>query len=233
MPVSRTITYGFGSWVGSYSTLTQIAWWPQDPATLSPAYDVSKQINSDLARNLQAVRNGQISVAQIDVDDAPLYGGETKVGATFPGGTMIQGCWMEKGRYDALTTNKPGRIPANMQCRDYELTTVWYWNGTMANRRFWGFYGEITSETSPTSAQVAFWPAGKSLDVGQGPAVTAWMNFTTQVHPPEAGFTVIQPGLGKPKHGAIFIDAVTRGTLGLTGPKLPPGMGSNVFPRVR
>jgi hypothetical protein len=221
MPPSRTITYGFGSWVGTQTGLTTCGWWPKDPSTLVPAFDQTKLINSDLSKNLQAVRNGQITLAQIQVDDAPVNGGETKVGPTFPVGSLINGCWLEKARYDALAANvKPPRVPADMQCRDYELATVWYWSGALANRRFWGFYAEIVGEQANAS-NVSFWPAGKSLEAGQGPVVTIWLNLANVAHPIEAGFTQIGNGLGFPKQGALFIDAPTRLNLGLSGPKLP------------
>lgn len=233
MPASRTITYGFGAWVGQQTGLTTCGWWAQDPNTLNPPFDASKLISSDLSKNLQAVRNGQITAAQIQVDDPPTYGGETKIGPTFPNGSLINGCWLEKGDYDALpAAKKPPRVPADMHCRDYELTTVWYWSGAMANRRFWGFYAEITQEQGQ-SALVSIWPAGKSLEPGQQPAGSWWCNLSTQAHPIEAGFTQIGVGLANPKQGALFIDAPTRQAFGISGPKIPKYLGANVLPRVR
>jgi hypothetical protein len=227
MPASRTITYGFGAWVGQQSGLTTCSWWPQDPATLNPPFDQTKWITSDLSKNLQAVRNGQITTAQIQVDDPPVNGGETKIGPTWPTGSTINGNWLEKTKYDALPVGvKPPRIPIGMQCRDYELTTVWYWSGTLANRRFWGFYGEITAEQG-SSGLVSIWPAGASLDPGQQPAGAWWINFSTQVHPIEAGFTAIGTGLTNPKQGALFLDGPTRSSLGLSGPKIPKLAGEN------
>ncbi len=233
MPASRTITYGFGAWVGTQTGLTTCGWWPQDPNTLNPPFDNSKLISNDLSKNLQAVRNGTITAAQIQVDDAPANGGETKVGPTFPTGSLINGCWLEKARYDALAAGiKPPRVPADMHCREYELTTVWYWSGAMANRRFWGFYAEITAEQG-TSALCSIWPAGKSLEAGQAPSGSWWLNLPVVGHPIEAGFTQIGTGLGKPKQGALFIDAPTRLSLGLSGPKIPKALGSNIIPRLK
>jgi len=227
MPASRTITYGFGSWVGTQTGLTTCGWWPQDPNTLNPPFDSTKLISSDLSKNLQAVRNGQITVGQIQVDDAPANGGETKIGPTFPNGSLINGGWMEKTKYDALPAGiKPPRIPADMQCRDYELASVWYWSGALANRRFWGFYAEIAQEQG-TSALTSIWPAGKSLEAGQGAAVSLWLNLANVAHPIEAGFTQIGVGLQNAKQGALFIDAPTRLNLGLSGPKLPKATGDS------
>ena len=62
-----------------------------DPATLSPPYDASKLITNDLAKNPQAYRNGTITLANVQIDDAPTNGGLTKIGPTFPGGTMTSG----------------------------------------------------------------------------------------------------------------------------------------------
>ncbi len=229
MPPSRTITYGFGAWVGQQTGITTCGWWPQDPATLNPPFDQNKLISNDLSKNLQAVRNGQITTAQIQVDDAPTTGGETKVGPSFPTGSMINGCWLEKGDYDALpAAKKPPRVPADMKCRDYELTSVWYWNGTMANRRFWGFYAEIVQEQGQ-SALVSIWPAGTSLEPGQQPAGSWWCNLSTQCHPIETGFTQIGVGLTAPKQGALFLDAPTRLSYGLAGPKLPKSAGDSYW----
>jgi len=233
MPTSKTVTYGFGAWVGSQTGLTTCGWWPQDPSTLNPPFDNSKLISNDLSKNLQAVRNGQITVTQIEVDDAPINGGETKIGPTFPNGSTLNGCWLRKEVYDALPASvKPSRIPVGMQCRDYELETVWYWSGTLANRRFWGFYAEITAEQG-NSALCSIWPAGKSLETGQQAAGAWWLDLTTQAHPIQAGFTQIGTGLTNPKQGALFIDAPTRGSLGLVGPKIPKVLGTNVTPRTR
>ncbi len=227
MPASRTITYGFGSWVGSQTGLTTCGWWPQDPNTLNPPFDQTKLISSDLSKNLQAVRNGQITLAQVQVDDAPVHGGDTKIGPSFPTGSLLNGCWLEKGDYDALpVAKKPPRIPSDMQCRDYELTSVWYWSGTLANRRFWGFHAEITAEQG-TSALVSVWPAGKSLEAGQPAAGSWWLNLPNVAHPIEAGFTAIGTGLSNPKQGALFLDAPTRVSLGLSGPKLPKSAGDS------
>ncbi|MBA2541139.1 MAG: hypothetical protein H0V17_15975 [Deltaproteobacteria bacterium] len=219
--------------MGSQTGLTTCGWWPQDPNTLNPPFDQTKLISSDLSKNLQAVRNGQITLAQVQVDDAPVHGGDTKIGPSFPTGSLLNGCWLEKGDYDALpVAKKPPRIPSDMQCRDYELTSVWYWSGTLANRRFWGFHAEITAEQG-TSALVSVWPAGKSLEAGLPAAGSWWLNLPNVAHPIEAGFTAIGTGLSNPKQGALFLDAPTRVSLGLSGPKLPRYQGSNIMPQVK
>src|SRR5438067_8172176 len=88
MASSRSVFYGFGGWVGQQLGLTLTGWWPNDPNTLNPPFDTTKLITSDLAKNCQAVRNGQIQATAIDVDDAPASGGATKLGPTWPTGSQ-------------------------------------------------------------------------------------------------------------------------------------------------
>jgi hypothetical protein len=233
MPTTRSIFYGFGSWVGQQTGLTTCGWWPQDPNTLSPPFDNSKLINNDLSKNPQAAKTGGITQAQIQVDDAPANGGLTKIGPSFPAGSLINGCWLEKNVYDALAAGvKPPRIPSGIQCHDYELTNVYYWSGPLANRRFFGFYATINSEQGQ-SALCSIWPASYSLVPGQQPAGSWWLNLTTVAHPIETGFTQIGVGVGKPKQGALFLDAPTVSSLVLTDPKLPRYAGLSRFPRSR
>jgi hypothetical protein len=139
VPPNRSVFYGFGAWVGQQTGPTSCKWWPQDPNTLNPPFDTSKLIDSNLANNPAAVSGG-LPITSIEVDNAPPGGGLTKIGATFPGGSTLNSCWMDQLVYDALPTAvKPPRIPAGFECREYELTTVLYWSGPLANRRFWGF----------------------------------------------------------------------------------------------
>jgi hypothetical protein len=229
--MSRSIFFGFGAWVGQQTGLTTCGWWAKDPATLNPPFDTTKLIASDLAKNPQAVRNGQLAPPYIQVDDAPVHGALTKIGPTWPTGSTLNSCWIEAAKYNALAPAvKPPRIGYGMACREYELTTVTYWAGPLINRRFWGFYAEITSEQGQ-QALCSIWPAGKSLVPGQQPAGSWWVNLATQAHPIEAGFTQIGVGVGSPKQGALFLDAPTAGNLHLSGPKLPPTMGHDPIPR--
>src|SRR5690242_3745576 len=111
MPSSRSVFYGFGGWVGQQQGLTLTAWWPNDPNTLNPPFDAGKLITSDLAKNPQAVRNGQIQATAIDVDDAPGNGGGTKLGPTWPTGSQLNATWIESGKYNALAPAiRPPRI---------------------------------------------------------------------------------------------------------------------------
>jgi hypothetical protein len=227
--VNRSVFYGFGAWVGQQTGSTSCNWWPQDPSTLNPPFDTSKYIGNDLANNPYAVVSSGLPLGSLQVDNAPPNGGLTKIGASFPGGSTLNSCWLEKGVYDALATNvKPPRLPTGVECRTYELETVYYWPGTghaLATHRYWGFYAQIDSENGQ-NALVSIWPAGKSLARGQTPAGSWWLNLsnTSVAHPVETGFTVIGTGLN-PKQGALFLDSSTVGSLSLSGPKLPPSCG--------
>src|SRR5688572_5580163 len=99
-PVIKSVFYGFGAWVGSYSSATVCEWWPADPSTLNPPYDPNQLIRSNLARNVYAVINGGLPLNQLQVDNAPSFGGLTKIGSTFPNGSMLNSCWLEKSIYD-------------------------------------------------------------------------------------------------------------------------------------
>jgi hypothetical protein len=229
--VNRSIFYGFAAWVGQTTGSTTCKWWPQDPNTLNPPFDANKFVETNLADNPYAVINSGLPLANLEVDNAPVNGGLTKIGATFPGGSMINSCWLEKGFYDALGANKPARIPVGVECREYELQTVYYWPGTghaLAGHRYWGFYAQIDSENGQ-NALVSIWPAGKSLVRGMQPAGAWWLNLAQVAHPIEAGITTIGVGLN-PKQGALSLDAVTVAALGQSGPKLPLYCGRDLFP---
>jgi hypothetical protein len=229
----RSIFYGFGAWAGSQRGLTKVAWWPNDPADRSINWDRGKRIDTDLADNPAAFRAGRLkSKADIVVDDQPQHGGLTKLGPTWPTGSTVNSLWLESNHYDALDPAvKPPRIFPGMQCRAYELATVLYWSGDLANRRFWGFYAEIHAENG-ASALVSIWAPGTSLEPGQLAAGAWWLDLSTVAHPIEAGFTEIGVG-SAPKQGALFLDATTKGALAFSGPKIPKYQGSNVLPRVR
>jgi hypothetical protein len=139
--VTRTICYGFPAYVGSMTGSTQCSFWPVSPDTIN--WDVTKLIPVDLGMNLQAHRNGTITVAQIQSDDyyTNTSPGMNTIGPMWPDGTTIGACWLESTYWGNLgAANKPPRVPTIMQCYDYELSTVWYWDGALVNRRFHGFH---------------------------------------------------------------------------------------------
>lgn len=225
--MTRSIFYGIPAYVGSMTGQTQCSFWPVDPATID--WNPALLIPVNIAKNPQAVRNGLIPSSQIQADDYltnPTYPGMTSLGPMFPDGRTVGAAYLESTYYNGLSaTIRPPRVPTTMQCHDYELETVWYWDGTLANRRFRGLYASIVGEKG-TSAQCQIWPAGKGLVPGQQPLGTWWINLPTMAHPLETGFTQIWTGAGNPKIGALFLDHPTIVHLGISDPKLPPSQGS-------
>jgi len=230
---TRSVFYGLGAWVGQQTSLTGTRWWARDPSALAVPFDPNQLITSDLSKNPHAVRSGQIQFGAVEVDDPPTYGGATKIGPSWPTGSTWNSCWIESTRYTNIPVgSRPPRVGYGMQCRAYELTSVVYWSGPLINRRFWGFYAEITSEQS-ANALCSIWPAGKSQIPGQAPAGSWWLNLSQVAHPIEANFTQIGVGLQAPKQGALFLDAVTVRNLHLPDPKLPPSCGADFYPPPR
>ena len=227
---TRSIFYGLPAYVGTMTGQTQCGFWPVDPATID--WNPALLISVNIAKNPQAVRNGLIGVSAIEADDYitnPTYPGMTSIGPMFPDGTTVGACYYQSAHYDALPPLiRPPRVPVGMLCHDYELETVWYWDGTLANRRFHGFYAQIVAEKG-TQAQCSIYPAGKGLVPNQQPAGTWWLNLPTVAHPLETGFTTIWTGTGNPKIGALFLDHPTVMHLALDKPKLPPTQGADLF----
>lgn len=227
--VTRSIFYGSGAWVGVQTGLTTCSFWPNDPTDPSVGWQQSLLIPIDLSKNPQAVRDKSIAIGDILCDDKPANGGLTKIGPLWPIGSTINGVWIEKAYWDSLGTKQPARVPKYMDCRDYELTTVLYWDGALAGRRFWGFHAEITAE-SGTTATVSIYPAGKSTATNVQPAGSWPLDLAMVAHPIEPGFT--QVGVGaNPKSGALFLDAPTVSALALSGPKIPRSLGAVLYPR--
>jgi hypothetical protein len=225
---SRSVFYGFGAYVGQVTGPTSCKWWAEDPNTLKPPFDPATAVEVNLNYNPRSYLQKKIALAAIQVDNPPVYGGLTKIGPTWPNGLYVNSCWLESGFYNRLA-NRPPRLASYDECREYELTTVIYWEGPLANRRFWGHYVEIEDERAGTNyALVSIWPQGKSLAPNQGPVRSVWMDLSNQ-HPIEAGFTEVGVG-AHPKQGALFLDQSTVTSLSLTYTKRPPLSGLEAFP---
>lgn len=221
----RTVFYGFGAWVGRLHSLTRCAWWPADPNEPSIAFDPGKLIESDLDRNPAAYRAGRIPLDEIEVDDKPSDGGNTKLGPTWPTGSTINSIYLEANRWAALPAPvRPSRTPPGKECHDYELTTVVYWRGRLAPRRFWGVHAEIL-QVKGTVALTTVWTPGQSLVSSRRPDGTYWLDLST-AHPIEPGFTEIGAAPGDPKTGALFLDEQTMGNQKLDIGKTPWWLGS-------
>ncbi|MEO8698883.1 MAG: hypothetical protein ABI867_02535 [Kofleriaceae bacterium] len=226
---ARSVFYGFGAYVGQLTGATTCNFWADDPSTGAPAFDPTKFIPVDLARNPQACRDGKIAAGDIQCDDAPANGGMTKIGPSWPAGSWINSCWLESDYYSKLK-NKPSRKHATDECYDYELTTVIYWDGPLKGRRFWGHHVEIQSE-SGTSALVSIYPAGRSQVRGQKPNRSIWMDLAAQAMPIEANFTQVGVG-GAAKTGALFIEQPTLHLIAADITKKPIVWGGSHFPRM-
>jgi len=227
---NRSVFYGMGAWVGHQTSVTGCRWWPNDPGAIAPPFDPQRLITTDLSKSPQAVRDGRIQIANIEVDDPPLYGGGTKIGPTWPTGSTWNSIWIESSKYNALSAiAKPHRINYGMQCREYELTTVLYWDGPLKDRRFWGFRSAITSEQGG-QALVSIWPPGRSGIPGQLPVGTWWLDLSAVAHPIEPGFTEVGVGLGVPKNGALFLDSRTVTNLQIQDPKIPVACAADQYP---
>ena len=141
----------------------------------------------------------------------------------------IGGCWLEADYWDKLPAAiKPPRVPPWRECYAYEITTIFYWDGPMRYRRFYGFYAEIHSDAAPY-ALVSIWPAGKSK-TGCGPSGTVWID-PRQVRPPvEPGLTDIWIGSANRKR-RLYLDEdqVKLMPFGDGGTKHPPGEGAEDF----
>src|ERR1700733_166461 len=201
--MTRTVFYGFGAFVGTISGPTTCGWWPDDPAKLG--FAAGALIPIDLGKNPQAVRTNAIKPADIQADDYAGYtfGGLTKIGPMFPGGVMTGACWVESTYWASLAAK--GMQPAfgDAQCRPYELTSVLYWQGALAGRRFNGVHAVIHS-VQGALANVSIWQPGSSLIPGQPPLSTSWLDLAAVAHPIEKGFTEIGVATGNPTSGALF-----------------------------
>ena len=225
--MTRTVFYGFGAYVGTITGQTTCSFWPDDPQSLGWA--AKAQIPVDLSKNPTAVRQNQISVADIQVDDHRLDGGLTGIGPRWPGGQPIGACWLSETYWSSLGASKPSRQPPSApdDAHDYELTSILYWDGDLAGRRFFGFHAKILSTQGPL-ARVQIWHGGTARGPGHPPAGVWWLDLAQVAHPIDPIATQIEPG--KVTEGALFLDAPTGRQLQLMGPKRPPAAGSELLP---
>jgi hypothetical protein len=225
LPPTRSVFYGFGAWVGRLDARTACAWWADDPNNLG--FDHGQLIEVDLARNPAAYLSGAISLADIQVDDAPRDGGLTKLGPTWPTGSTINGIWIEATFYQGLKNPPPFPQPF-MNCEGYELTTVLEWapHGKGIQRRFWGAHCEIMQEQG-SLALCKVWMPGTSRS--QKPGGVWWVDLAAQADPASNGFTTVGTGAA-PKQGALFLDSTAMRSIALAGPKLPPWEGGPAIP---
>jgi hypothetical protein len=225
--MTRSVFYGFGAFVGSITGPTTCAWWPDDPNVLK--WDATKLVPVDLGKSPEAVRQGLIKVSDIQCDDFTTDGGLTKIGPRFPIGAANGACYLEESYWKGLPAGiRPTLKAGGMQCRDYELCSVLYWDGPLAGRRFHGFYVEI-SKPSGTRALVALWNQGTSAVPGQQPHGTYWIDLASQAMAIEPGFTEVGVAAGVPQKGALFVDATVAHAIRPYGGKFPPSLGEELL----
>lgn len=225
--MTRTVFYGFGAFVGTISGPTTCAFWPDDPQRLG--WSGTAMIPVDLANNPTAARAGTIAIDDIQVDDHDIDGGLTGIGPRFPFGRHVGPCWLSETYWRSLA-NPPSRQVASApdEAHDYELTSLLYWDGPLKGRRFYGFHAKILGTSGPLS-RVQIWNAGSSRVAGKPAAGVWWLDLAQSAHPPEPDATQISAAQ---PDGAVFLDADTTRSLKLFKPKLPSGMGSELYPDV-
>lgn len=219
--MSRTVFYGFGGFVGCLTGETTCEWWPDEPATLK--WSRSPLIPVDLARNPSAMRAGRLkSIADIDVDDHRIDGGRTTIGPRWPSGSTIGQVWLSETYYASLG-NRPPRLPAGLagDAYEYELTSILYWDGPLAGRRFDGFHARILDSSGPL-ARVEIWNGGTGRAHGPSAGVW-WLDLPSVAHPVDPIATQID--IRGPLEGALFLDLRTARSITLRDVKLPPVQG--------
>ncbi|MDX2092544.1 MAG: hypothetical protein SFX73_32065 [Kofleriaceae bacterium] len=217
--MTRTVFYGFGSFVGTIAGQTMCSWWPDDPVALNWASNLLIPI--DLSKNPTAARSGTIPITDIVVDDDVTAGGLTEVGPRFPLGRSVGACWVTDVFWNALGPNKPPRQYGN-RFYDYELTSVQYWNGELGDRRFFGVHAKIMNKQGALS-RVKIWQPGFAKPPGAQVANVAWLDFSQVADP---NFTTIQ---NDGDEGALFIDRDTATALAVRRPKVPQYLGEAEF----
>lgn len=229
--MTRSMFYATGAVIGSITGPTTVSFWPDDPQKFG--WGQGSLVPIDLGKNVSAVRAGKLGVADIAVDDYVGYGGATGIGPMYPGGVMTGMCWLSSQQWAVLAGKglPLSRIPAGAPCRDYEMTSVLYWNGTTPDRRYYGMYAAIvpgTADLKNHTAMVTIWQPGTSQIAGQLPLGTYLLDFTPGqwVHPVEKGLTEIGIEPGQPQTGGLFLDWSARKVVPYDPPKNPTFSGA-------
>ena len=217
--------YGFAAWVGALHSETECSFWPADPTAIG--WNPAMLLRTDLSATPSAARLGRITVRDIRIDDHVHDGGLTTIGPRWPGGSMVGGAWLASTVWDAAGAAQPQLPAARAGGRDYEYTSIQYFDNEQGNRRFYGFHGRITNAQAHL-LRVDIWHPGTSISNPTRPAGSWWIDLATSADP-----TFTQINASKPE-GAVFLDATTvTATPLITGPKLPPYKGTFGFPLPR
>lgn len=233
--MTRSMFYCFGGSVGSMTGRTSCGFWSDEPDLFQ--WNPASLVPVDLGKNPEAVRQGLITPADIQCDDFAGYnlGGSTQIGPMWPTGRINGSVWLEATYWEGLSklqVQPPWPVPG-VQGRPYELTSVLYWDGPYAGRRFNGIYGEILPQQQGTRNLVALWERGASLVPGKPRFGTFWLDFAQDVLPIEPGLTEVGLHTNEPKMGALFIDWRVMAAMPAPMTKTPKWYGGAVAPRRR
>lgn len=226
----RTLFRGFGAFVGRVDSEERCAFWWQHPQDVN--FDPILLVPVDLSRTPAAAAAGTIDWEEVQVDDHASHaaGGRTSIGPLWPSNAMAGAVYLADPYWRRLRDEiRPVVLPggAAADAREYEFHTVVYWgvNGRTA-ARYYGFHGEIQSETGAT-AEVALYDAGRSKIDPPRFVKTIPLGALDQVdkHVDDGGLTEIGLGTARAKSGAIYLDSRVASSFALTYPKLPRALG--------
>ncbi|HEX3763244.1 MAG TPA: hypothetical protein VHW23_31335 [Kofleriaceae bacterium] len=207
--MSKVTFYGLPAWVGAIHGPTACEWWDHDPAQLS--WDRSRLHPLDLAKTVSAALAGQISVAQVEVDDHATKGGRTTIGPRWPGGATIGAVWVSESYLQANQLTAPS----------HEFQLIQYFDGEQQNRRFYGFQASVL-QTQNQLSLVQLWHPGTGATAAP-PAGTWWLDLSASADP-----STPPPGAGQP--APLYLDAKAASQLVTVDPKIPTYVGTLPFP---
>lgn len=231
----RTLFRGFGAFVGRIDSEERCRFWTQQPQ--DHHFDPILLVPVDLSKTPMNAAVGKITWDEVQVDDHAVHGtgGLTSIGPLLPGAgaSYVGAAYLADAYWKRLRPEiRPPAPPQGFdaQAREYEFHTVVYWgDGGRPFARYYGFHGEIQSE-SGTSASVAIYDAGRSLVDAPHPAHTIDLASLQHcdAHVDDGGLTEIGVGPRRAKSGAIYLDRKTASSLLLGYPKLPAALLEDV-----
>lgn len=203
MASSRTVFAGTPAYLGRIDGVTRCAFWTAEP--VEHDFDPARLISVDLARTPSAAVAGEITWADVDVDDC--RGG--------PDGSTLGPAWPELHLTGAvyLATAFIDRLPRHLRPapgvagEPYEAQSVLYWPGTTdprAGNRYAGHCAEVLEQRG-TLARVGVHPPGRSSDPASSP-VTMWLDLASPEHC-DAGPDSLTTVGGDVTRGALFLIA--------------------------
>jgi hypothetical protein len=135
---------------------------------------------------------------------------------------MIGACWIPADAWKALP-NPPVRGQGNASGRDYEYTTIQYFDNVEGNRRFYGFHARLAGAPQGGLTLLEIWNPGTSI-ANPKPAGSWWLDLAKVADP---GGPTIDP---QNPEGPIYLEHPTVQKITLFAPKVPHVVGSFEFP---